>query len=150
KSAAGCVWHVHANHVREIALQAIEDLSFARYAGDENVVLGHARRDRMIYGVAPHADAMSNKNILGAAIGGVASEFAERSLRFLYVGENFTLDDDFCADGDLEILHATLGKQIGFAEKATNDLILSYLRWVGVDHRTHVVEWVNAERNSHG
>src|SRR5215813_3090488 len=104
----------------------------------------------MIHGVAPHADAMSNKYILRAAIGGVSSEFAERSLRFLYVGQNFTLDDDFCADGDFEILYAAPGEHVGFAEKAANYLIFSYLGWVGIDHRTHVVERVNPERDCHG
>src|SRR5262245_36137560 len=104
----------------------------------------------MIHGVAPHPDAMSNKYVLGAAVGGVASEFAERSLRFLYVRQNFTLDDNFCADWDLEILHAALGEHIGLAKETANYLILPDLRWVGVDHRTHIVERVNTERDGDG
>ena len=46
-----------------------------------------------------------------------------------------------------EVVHAAAGEPVGFAEQAADDLELPHLRRVGVDHRAHIVQRVDAERD---
>ena len=46
-----------------------------------------------------------------------------------------------------QVVHAATGEPVGFAEQAADDLELPHLRRVGVDHRAHIVQRVNAERD---
>ena len=125
ESAAGLVRDVHRADIRQVAAKRILDFTFAGDARNQDMVFRHARRHTMEDGVTPHADPMRDKNVLRAAIGGVAGKFAERTFRLSYAGENFTLDNDFSAGGNLNTLKSTIGNSIRLAKQTADDLVSS-------------------------
>src|SRR5262245_14743966 len=148
--AARRVRHVHRAHVGQIAPQRVEDFTFASDAGHQDVVARHAGGDAVEDGVAAHANAMGDEDVLRAAVGGIAGEFAERAFRLVHVGEDFALDDDLGAGGHLEIGDAAAREAIWFPEQTADDLELSHVRRIGVDHRPHVVQRMGPQRDGGG
>src|SRR4029079_12847314 len=94
---------------------------------------------------AAHADAMRNEYVLRAAIGRIAGEFAEGALRLVHAREYFNLDADLRGGADFEIVDSGFRQPVGLAEQPANDLDLPPVRRIGIDHRTHVVQWMRAD-----
>ena len=65
----------------------------------------------------------------------------------MHIGQDFALDDDLRAGGNFEIGGPAAGEPIGLTEQAADDLEFSHMRRIGVDHRAHVMQRVDAERN---
>ena len=141
---------MHRPHVGQVAPQRIENLAFARDARHQDVIARHPRGDAVEHGVAAHADAVGDEYVLRAAIGGIARELAERAFRLVHAGEDLAFDDDLGAGGHFQILHAAAGHPIGLAEETADDLEFSHLRRIGVDHRAHVMQRVDPERDDCG
>ncbi len=66
------------------------------------------------------------------------------------LAQDFAFDDDLGAGGHFEIGDAAAGKPVGFAEQPADDFEFSHLRRIGVDHRAHVVQRVDPERDGGG
>ena len=65
----------------------------------------------------------------------------------VHVGQDFAFDDDLGAGRHLEIADAAAREPVGFAEQPADDLELPHLRRIGVDHRAHVVQRMDPERD---
>ena len=61
--------------------------------------------------------------------------------------QDLALDDDLGAGRHLEVGGAAAGHAVGLAEQAADDLELPHVRRIGVDHRAHVVQRMDAERD---
>ena len=88
---------------------------------------------------------MGDKDVLRAAVGGVAGELAERSFRLVHAGEDLALDHDLGAGRHFEIVDAGAGEPIGLAEQSADDLEFAHVRRIGIDHRAHVVQRMGAD-----
>jgi hypothetical protein len=115
-SAAGDRRHVYGDDIGQIAAQSVQDLALASNAADQDMISRGPRGDRVKQRVVPHLNALGNKNILGAAIGGIAGELAERTLRLAHVIEDLAFDDDLRALGHLQLGRAAAGDPVGLAE----------------------------------
>ena len=111
------------------------------------MIARHPRDDAMEHRVPSHTDAVRHEHILRASVGGIASEFAERSFGFMHVGQNFTLDDDFSAGWNLKIADAAARQPIRLAKQAADDFIPPHMLRVGIGHRAHVVQRMDAKGN---
>src|SRR3954466_5487847 len=106
------------------------------------MILGHAGRDALKHGVAPHAHAICNKHVLGASVGRITREFPEGTLWLADARENLSFDDDFCACWNLDLAYATGCDTVGFTEQAPYDLEFAHIGRIGIDHGPHIVQWM--------
>ena len=65
----------------------------------------------------------------------------------MHVGEDLALDDDLGAGRHFEVVDAAPREPVGLAEQPADDLELAHVRRIGVDHRAHVVQRMDAERD---
>jgi len=77
---------------------------------------------------------MCDKYVLGAAVGCITRELAERTLGFSSSRQNLSFDDDFRSRRDLDVVYPTTRDPVGLAEQASDDLEFPHMRWIGVDH----------------
>jgi hypothetical protein len=141
--------HMHRADIRQVAAERVEDFALAGNARHQDMVLRHARDDAVIDRVATHADALGNEDVLGAAVGRVSGELAERAFRLVHTGEDFALDDDLGRRRHLEIGDAAARQPIRLAEQPADDLELPHVLRIGIDHRAHVMQRMDAERDRH-
>jgi hypothetical protein len=125
---------VHGANIRQVALQRVEDFALTGDAGYQDVIARHAGDDTVEPGVTPHADPLGDEDVLRAAERGIAGKFSERPFRLVNAGENLAFDDDLGCGRHFEIFYPALGKPIRFAEQTADDIELSYVRRIGVDH----------------
>ena len=103
----------------------------------------------MIHRIAAHPDALRDKDVLRAAVRRITGKLAERPFRLFHARENLAFDDDFRARRHLEIGNAAARQPIGLAEQTADDLELPDIRRVGINHRSHVMQRMGADRDRH-
>src|SRR4051794_41853898 len=89
---------------------------------------------------------MRDKDILRAAVGGISRKFAERPLGFMHAGEYLAFNDYFRAGGNFEILDPAAREAVGLTEEAADDLELTHLWRISVEHRAHIKQRGGAQR----
>src|SRR5262249_34287554 len=104
----------------------------------------------VIRGVRAHADALRDEHVLGRAVGGVAGELAKRTFRLADAGEDFAFDHDFGTGRHFEVGGGGAGEPIGVAVPAAGDLEFPHVGRIGVDHRAHVVDRMDADGDDRG
>ena len=70
----------------------------------------------MEHRIGAHRETLGDKYIFGAAIGGIAGKFAERTFRFADIGQDFTFDDNFGAGRYLQAGIVAIYNSVRFAE----------------------------------
>ena len=65
----------------------------------------------------------------------------------MHIGQDFAFDDDLGVGGHFEIGDPAAGEPIRLAEQAADDFVFSHVRRIGVNHRAHVVQRMDPERN---
>ena len=71
--------------------------------GRQDVIRRGARGNRMKHRVPPHLNALGNKDVLCAAIGGKTGKLAKRPVRLAHIVEDLAFDDDFRTLGNIEV-----------------------------------------------